>query len=160
MSIKSMIAGQDSIQALFSILHDGVICGHRVTDGSLCLKVEIEYLTKTIDPTFRFLLVTLIAPKKLRFTPWPKPGQENAQVLVDPAEIFLPPLEILEGELAAGEIVVHCALPPLKYDYSGGQLRFTASSATVADESETNYTLPELATIAQRYWDSWDRLRK
>lgn len=119
------------------------------------MEVDIQYLAERINPNFRKFVVRLAGVENIRFSTWPSDLQAEPEVLTDISIIFKPELEILEGSIKEGQIQVVCNQHSPEFDYCGGELFLTATSAEVVDESGKNYSIDELDTLCKSYWDSW-----
>jgi hypothetical protein len=146
----------ERIPDLFSLLHDGAIVAHEVGDCMVALTVEIEYLARRVDASYRSFRVALHGVRELELRTWPKVGTPAA-VLTDLERIFQGQLEILEGEARDGRVRVHCSQAAPDLDHAGGELRFIADGADVIDPAGRAYTFAELAALAEAYWDEWSR---
>lgn len=154
------IEGLDNIKTVFSVLHDGEIC-HSIEDGSkLELEVHIQYLAERVNREFRKFSVVLEDVENLGFTTWPDDAKADPDVLTDATLMFTNELEILSGEIENNEIKVACNQPLPGLGYCGGFLYFRAKSATVKDVSGKTYSIEELCSLSDSYWDDWANRNK
>lgn len=77
------------------------------------------------------------------------------QVLHDPAEIFVPTLDILSSEVDEGYVKVDCNQSSSRTAFCGGTLSFHATSAEITDQASRHYTIEELSTLSEAYWNDW-----
>lgn len=154
------IEGPENISYVFSIFHDGGIVHCHDENGSLLLKIEIQYLAERINPDFRKFSVLLENVKGVYFSTWPSDLKSEPEVLKDVTSIFKPELEILEGNFKEGQIQVVCNQHSPEFDYCGGELYLSATSAKVTDEDGKSYSLDELDTLCKGYWEEWANRNK
>jgi hypothetical protein len=144
-----MINGPENIQSIFNIFHDGSIAAGELTDGTLRLSIDIQYLAERIHADYTSFEVTLHGVAGLSFTPWT--DGESAPI-DDPDQILALDLEILscnrDGERLTILCSQHSSVGP------GGELALAAGSASVADEGNREYSLAELAALATAYWEA------
>jgi hypothetical protein len=148
----------DSIGALFSLLHDGVIVGYAMQNGTLELVVEIKYLAQRLQglrPGDVSLRISLVDVRDLSFKTWPKDAAAAPALLRALPEIFAPPLAILSGEVRDDGVMVLCNQPGRDCTHCGGELYFSASGAIVTDPAGRRHSLDALRALAQGYWDAW-----
>ena len=147
------IEGSENIREIFSIFHDGTIA-HVTKDGSdLLLEVAIQYLAERINLSFGKFFVLLANVRDLRFMTWPSDLKSEPAVITDISIIFKPELEILEGNIKDGAIQVVCIQSSPDFNYRGGELYLQAEFAQVSDEAGSYYTIDELGSLSQGYWD-------
>ncbi len=149
------IEGSSNIEAIFSIFHDGVITHHVVKDGKLVLEIEIQYLAERVSPGFTKFHVLLENVANIKFTTWPSDLKSELKLITEPNIIFAPDLDILEGNTKESQIQVICNQASSDYEYCGGELYFSATSAIVTDESGKEYSVDELDVLCKGYWNEW-----
>ncbi|HKB60911.1 MAG TPA: hypothetical protein VKC56_12795 [Gallionellaceae bacterium] len=149
------IKGSENIRDIFSIFHDGHIESFATEERGLLLAVRVQYLAQRINPLFRRFFVRLAVVEDIHFSTWPSDLKSVPAVLRDVNAIFKPELEILEGNVSEGEIKVVCNQPAPGFDYCGGELYFRAASAEVTDEAGKSYTIDELDSLCNAYWEEW-----
>ncbi len=150
-----MIAGNNDLAELFSILHDGVIVEASAVDGDLVMRVEISYLAERIHPGFTTFAVRAHQVEDLAFVTWPKDEAAAPQMLHDLTAIFVPPLDILSGEVADGRVEVDCNQSSPQTPHCGGTLTLSAASADVTDQDGKHYSIAELGALSDAYWKDW-----
>ena len=155
--MSNTIIGNDKIQKVFSIFHDGIMTNIKIDRATLSFDVKISYLAQRVTTEFQKFYVSLTGCKNLRFTTWPVIDGTEAQEILDPVEIFKPELDILSGELKSGQVQVTCNQPSPKFSYCGGELYFSADFMIVLDEAGKNYTLEELCELSRGYWEDWSK---
>ncbi len=143
-----------SISEMFSVFHDGAILNFQHHDDICQFDVEIEYLTKRINPNFTKFKVVISGVGSFRFVTWPKDSNDKPQVFCDINTIFKPNLEILSGATKGNQVQVSCNQLGDFY-YCGGELYFLANSAIVTDENNKSYSLKELKNLSKEYWEEW-----
>ena len=151
------IEGTGCIANLFSIFHDGSICHTNIVNGNLVLQIEIPYLAKRINPTFKRFILCLSNIRGVRFTTWPSNSEMQPSEIIDKDLIFRPQLEILEGVAIGDAIQVICSVTSQNCDYCGGELYFQADFAHVTDEAGHPYSFSELCSLSSDYWEEWSR---
>jgi hypothetical protein len=154
------IDGLENINTIFSIFHDGEIGRCVKTDSHLEFDVHIQYLAERINPTFRTFSVALDGVEALYFTTWPDDANAEPVVVADVESIFTKELEILSGEIENGAIKVACNQPLPGLGYCGGFLNLKAKSAFVKDEAGKEYSIEELCSLSESYWNEWSNKNK
>jgi hypothetical protein len=154
------IEGQENLRDIFSIFHDGGISSCRREGESLLMEVEIQYLAERINPDFRKFMVRLNDVKNLSFSTWPSDLKSPPVLLDEAEEIFKAELEILEGDIENEKIKVVCNQHSSEFDYCGGELYLSASSAEVTDEANKSYSIEGLDILCKGYWDDWANKNK
>ena len=149
------IEGQENIKNIFSIFHDGSIVSCRLENDSLLMEVEIQYLAERINPQFRRFMICLNEVQNLSFSMWSSNLKSPVIVTSDPEKIFKAELEILKGDIENGNIKVVCDQHSSEFDYCGGEIYFSASSAEVTDEAGKSYSIEALGILCKEYWDDW-----
>lgn len=119
------------------------------------MEVEIQYLAERVNPEFQKFMVRLNSVNNIRFSTWPSDLKSPVVSMSEVEEIFNAELEILEGDLDTEKIKVICNQHSAEFDYCGGELYFTATSAEVTDEAGKSYSIEELDVICKEYWDDW-----
>ncbi len=153
-----MISKQEDIVDLFNILHDGEILDAEFSEGTLNLKVGIGYLANRVNPNFDTFQVTLKEVENLSFRTWPRLKDEEPSLLNIIDDIFKPPLDILESNLMDnGYVEIICNQKAVASDFCGGNLQLKTTGAIVRDESGKQYSIDELGTICEEYWDEWKK---
>jgi hypothetical protein len=76
-------------------------------------------------------------------------------VLHDDNEILQPKLIVFEASIKENEIEVACSQDNSDYDYLGGKLYFVAEHMIVSDEADKSYTIDQLITLNDDYWDPY-----
>lgn len=147
--------GAESIADIFSVFHDGGIARYSSSGNGLNLDVEIRYLAERVDSAFRHFHVCLHDVRDISFSTWPKEAEATPSVIRSLPEIFAPDLAILSGETDGEHIKIICNQSSADYSYCGGELRFSASGATVHDERGKGYSVDELHQLCKAYWDEW-----
>jgi len=150
-----LIGSVGEIAELFSLFHDGVIVEASGEGHDLELRVRIAYLAERVAPGFTTFVVRIHGVEDLAFVTWPNEASAGPQTLRRIAEIFVPPLDILSGDVVAGRIEVVCNQPASSALHCGGTLAFGAQSADVIDHNGKHYSVAELAAIADAYWRDW-----
>ena len=150
-----MITGADSLSDIFSVFHDGSIARYSANGRDLDLDIEILYLAERVNPAFRSFHVSLQNVQDLSFSTWPKELGVEPSVLRSPARIFIHELGILSGQVDGEQIKVICDQSSAECDYCGGELYFSANSATVTDEAGQEYSIDALQQLSKEYWDEW-----
>lgn len=153
--IPMRIEGSSNIGAIFSIFHDGVITHHVSKAGKLALEIEIQYLAERISSDFSKFHVLFENVENIRFTTWPRDLKSEPELMTEPNIIFSPELDILEGKTKDNQIQVICIQESLEYEYCGGELYFSATTATVTDENGKPYSMDELDALCKGYWNEW-----
>ena len=154
-----MLTSVSEIADLFSVFHDGEIVSHHADGSDLRLRLDVGYLARRIQPTFKFFEVDLIGVEHLDFTTWPNDDAPPSH-LKSPEEIFQPRLEFLSGEAEGAVVRVVCNQPGSHVGYSGGDLRFEIRGALVRDESGVEWSLQGLKLLAEAYWAEWSEQGK
>ena len=121
-----MITAPTQIADLFSILHDGVVSGHRYDGTTLTLDVRISYLAGRIHPDYKGFRIALSGVNDLVFTTWPNEKDMTPDKLTIVSEIFAPHLGILSGEVCDDRIKIVFNQPEIEYPYCGGELVLTS----------------------------------
>ncbi len=152
-----MISGIENIRTMFGILHDGDLRFCKEEAGALSFHVEIRYLTERIDPAYKSLLLRLDQPRRLVFKPWWPEGHPLYGTLIEGVSLFRHELEILYARAEGGGLSVSCNANT-DADFSGGDLYLEADAAVVLDESGRDYSLDELRSLCEGYWQ--DRKRE
>jgi hypothetical protein len=147
-----MLSSLSNIADLFSVFHDGEIVSHLPNGYDLRLRIDVEYLAKRIQPTFKYFDIDLLGLANVEFTTWPLQEAEPPRQLHNFDEIFTPRLEVLSGEVDGSLIRVVCNQPSARLGYSGGDLRFSAQAAIVRDEAGAECSIDQLKSIAESYW--------
>jgi hypothetical protein len=147
--------GQKNLSDIFSIFHDGCITSYLCEENSLLLEVEIQYLAKRINRNFHKFVLRLNDVKHLRFTTWPSDLKSPPMLLDNVDQIFKTELEILESNIENQKIKVICNQNSSEFDYCGGELYLSSSSAEITDEANKYYSLEDLDTLCKGYWDDW-----
>jgi hypothetical protein len=148
------IEGLENICNIFSIFHDGEIIHCKSDSDSLFLEVEIQYLTEKVASGFRKSTTHIAGVKNIHFSTWPRDLRARPELLFDVNKIFKSELEIWEGKTEEEQILVSCKQHSPNFDYSGGKLFFSASSAEVTDEAGKSYSFAELETLFNSYWNN------
>lgn len=151
------IEGSERIANLFSIFHDGYICQANIVNSNLVLEIEITYLARRINPSFKKFVLRLFNVRDLRFTTWPSNSEMQPSEIFDTPLIFRPKLEILDGGTIGGSIQVICSVSTQGCDYCGGELYFQADFAQVTDDAGHLYSFSELCSLSRDYWEEWSR---
>lgn len=154
------IEGPENVSDVFSIFHDGGIIECHYENGSLLMEVEIQYLAERINPAFRRFMFRLFDVKNLHFSTWPSDLKSEPKVFREVATIFKTELEILEASFEEDQIKVVCNQHSPEFDYCGGELYLSATSAEVTDEAGKSYTIEELDTLCRGYWNEWANKNK
>jgi hypothetical protein len=154
------IEGIENILTMFSVFHDGGISQCTKDNSTLQFNVEIQYLTERIDPSFKAFHIALYGVSDLSFTTWPDDAEAKPDTFTDIRTIFTPELEILSGEVENNLIKVACNQPLPNLGYCGGFLKLSATSAVVKDEAEKEYSIEELCSLSDGYWDEWANKNK
>jgi len=154
-----MLTSVSDIADLFSVFHDGEIVSHEAQGSDLRLRLDVEYLARRIQPTFKFFEIDVIGVEHLDFTTWPNDDVPPSH-LHTPAEIFQPRLEVLSGETEGAVVRVVCNQPGARVGYCGGDLRFRTRGAKVRDESGVEWSLEDLKSLAEAYWAEWSERGK
>ena len=149
------IEGLENINTMFSVFHDGEINRCVKTNSHLEFGVHIQYLAERINPEFRTFSVALEGVEGLYFTTWPDDANAEPDVIADVGSICTKELEILSGEIENGFIKVACNQPLPGLGYCGGFLHLKAKSAVVKDEAGKQYSIDELCSLSNGYWDEW-----
>lgn len=152
-----MIAGIEKLAELFSLLHDGVVEHAEFDDGELLLRVRITYLAARVQKGFTTFVVRLSGVEDLAFSTWPKDPAATPAMLHAPAEIFSPPLDILNGKATEGRLVIDCNQPARSAPHCGGTLSVLVASATVVDEGGKDWSISELTALSDAHWAEWRR---
>jgi hypothetical protein len=148
------------VQNIFSIFHDGGISDAKLNHGVLELKVEISYLAQAINPSYSAFELSIEGVSNLRFSTWQNDPNEKPQVLNNPAEIFLPELEILEGNIKGHEVEVVCNQTDPAFSYCGGELLFSAVGVQVKDQGGSVCSIDDLREICKNYWAAFSNKSK
>ena len=153
-SVQVVIIGQENIAEIFSVFHDGGIDRYVLQDGRLDLWIEIPYLAERINSEFSCFKISLSGVGGIAFRPWLVADEEPVFVSMD--EAFQLELGILWAEVVGGAISIGC--DQCVGDMSaGGNLFIEAQAAEVSDEAGTFYSLEELVTLANGYWNEFAR---
>ncbi|MCI5212777.1 MAG: hypothetical protein D3910_29195 [Candidatus Electrothrix sp. ATG2] len=155
--MSNPIIGNDKIQQVFSVFHDGIMSNVKIDRTILSFDVKILYLAQRVNTEFQKFHVPLTGCNNLKFITWPVIDGAEAQELRDPVEIFKPELDILSGNLKCDQVQVVCNQPSPKFNYCGGELYFSADFMIVLDEAGKNYTLEELCELSRGYWKDWSK---
>ncbi len=154
------IEGLENILSMFSVFHDGDI-SHCIKENLILqFEVEIQYLTERINPSYRVFRIILYGVTNLSFTTWPDDAEAKPDTFTEISEIFTPELEILSAEVENNSIKVACNQPLPKLGYCGGFLKLNVNSAVVKDEAGKEYSIEELCSLSNGYWDEWANKNK
>jgi len=152
------VTGLEDLAGLFSVLHDGTIVD-AMTDGTdgtdLVLLVKIPYLAARIQTGLTTFGIRFSSVEDLTLATWPNDPAAVPDILRTVAEIFVPPLDILSGDVVAGRLEVACNQSSPKSNYCGGTLSFLTTSAVVTDQNGKSYALADLCDLAEGYWKDW-----
>ena len=91
----------------------------------------------------------------LSFTTWPDDAKATPDVITNAGSIFTPELEILSAEVENDSIKVACNQPLPGLGYCGGFLNLKTKSAVVKDGAAKEYSIEELRSLGNGYWDEW-----
>ncbi len=131
----------DSLEALWNILHDGGIDAARGDiPGDVELTIGISYLCDMLPTKSDHLLVTLSQCTLARMDLFTG-GTRHGLVAFGDGQA-----EILSAKAINDTIEVCCRHGMLTLQYRGASVRL-AEGPTI--------TLPELAAAAERYWSEW-----
>ncbi len=145
----------NNINEIFSIFHDGKINHFKNTDSNLIIDIEIKYLTNRINDKYTKFHLDLENVESIIFSTWPNISELESEIITDEELIFKPELIILSSEVKNNLISVACSQNSHEFEYCGGDLILKAKYATVKDESGKVYSLQELNTLSNEYWDEW-----
>lgn len=145
----------EDISEIFALFHDGVIVSCQIENNVLHMEVEIQYLAERVNASFLSFIVRLVGVTNIHFSTWPSNPQAEPEVINDVNVIFKPELEILEGNIKEQQVRIVCKQASPDFDYSGGELYFTAAFAEVSDKAGKSYSIDELAALSKSYWDEW-----
>jgi len=143
----------DKIAQVFSIFHDGTICGCTGDLTKLTLKVECLYLAELINPDFDSLYVVLSDISGLYFTAWSADEKSYERISVV-QEIFEPELEIISTEIVEDIVIIHCRQDNAKLGKGGGELHLSCGSIKVLDQAGEEITIDYLSRLCKQYWDN------
>lgn len=149
------IEGLENITTMFSVFHDGGFANCVQHGQSLNFSVNIQYLADRINLSYRAFSVSLEAVEYLSFTTWPDDAAAKPDVVTDIELIFTPELEILSGEIENDSIKIACNQPLPGLGYCGGFLNLKAQCAVVKDEVGKEYSIEELCSLRDSYWNEW-----
>jgi hypothetical protein len=152
-----MLSSPSDIADLFSVFHDGEIVQHAAHGDDLQLRIRVTYLAMRIQPTFTFFDVDVVGVQNVEFTTWPDQEAEALRRMHSLDEIFTPRLQVLSGELEGALVRIVCNQPVARLGYSGGDLRFNARGAIVRDEAGSEWSIDQLKSLAEAYWNEWER---
>jgi hypothetical protein len=150
-----MINNQEDIRDIFNIFHDGDIIGYSLSTDSLCLVIEIPHLAKRINKNFTKFKVMFYGCKDVSFRTWPRLKNAKPEIITEIDTIFKDKHWILDAEIIQDKFKVACSQADEGLDFCGGDLSFSATSANVTDENRKEYTIDELASINEAFWDEW-----
>jgi hypothetical protein len=150
-----MICGDKNISELFSIFHDGTVTRYQSDGTDLRLEIAISYLAQRVNPTYRAFMLALHDVSDIRFETWPKEAAAAPRVMSNLAQIFVPELEILRGEVVGHVLKISFNQLSPQCDYCGGVLQLKADAATVTDDGGSTHTIDALRQICQQYWLAW-----
>lgn len=154
------IIGLENISTLFSIFHDGRICGYTFENDDLNLEVGILYLAQRVDSKFTKFSLKIKGVTGLKFVSWASPQKLDTETITDVEAVFSNGTEILSGKVIDDQVKVECCLHPSTPGYWGGDIFFKASVATVKDENNKAYSIEELKRLSKGYWEDWARASK
>jgi hypothetical protein len=150
----------ENINTMFSIFHDGEIVRCVTNNNELIMDVKIKYLAERINPKYESLYIVLENIEEISFTTWPNNAELEEEIITDVRKIFKPELVILSSDIIGNLISVACSQSSHEFEYCGGNLSLKAKSAKVKDESEKTYSLNELNTLSNEYWEEWSKKNK
>ena len=145
----------ETVQNIFSILHDGTITGWTGDKNLLTLKVSCQYLAEKINPTFEDFFIELVDITKLSLEPWMNPIELEQEYFVEPKEMFEAELEILSAEVENDCVKVTCNQHDTSFDYCGGTLYISCEDINVYDQNKKELTIDKLDEICKEYWNKF-----
>jgi len=141
------------IKEVFTMFHDGAICGYTGDSAKLTLKIECLYLAERINPEFDSFFVELLNVETLYFVTWH--SEENpSEKITGVQKIFEPELEIISAEIVGNIVEVHCRQDNKQFAYSGGVLHLSCGVIKVLDQDGKEITMDSLISLCKQYWDN------
>lgn len=141
------------IADIFSGFHDGVITAYEGNYEKLLLTVECSYLAERINPDYERFYVEGLNLRKIELHTW-RPDNHSEKILFDLKKIFQTELEISRATVIDDDVLVHCYVDDIDYDYSGGALCLNCSDVKIYDQGHTLLTADFFNEIVGGYWDS------
>jgi hypothetical protein len=134
----------DNPEEIWNLLHDGGIAGvHGVVPGDVTLRIEIDYLTRTMTPPCDAIDLILLGCESFEYLHWSDDRRTTDVGVLSEIEP-----EILSATRIDTGVRVIC---------SGGQFDLLYKDLCVVRADGTPTSVGEIKAAATAYWDAFDR---
>ena len=141
------MAGPTTNYSVLEALHDGtIVAADRGDEGSLLLKIDIEYLAEVLEAGSTLIHVRVLGCRSATFSPYGDEGP-GAQDLLQMEEPDITILSLSDDTASEGELVLHCV---------DGTLRLSCDALSFATESGVQVSAGTLRRASRLYWERWE----
>ncbi len=151
-----MITDKENIKSIFSIFHDGTICGFENFNDKLRLKIDCYYLSVKINPEFECFYVELYKPTDFQFEPWLNEGF-SSKIITDLETISQSEYNIFTCKIEKGKYQLDVEIEEPKTDLIGGTLSFDCDGIKIYDQSNNEMAFEQLSNLSQQYWSEFEK---